>query len=272
MVSLLVVSGLWAEAAEPTPLEGQTVVLLGDSNTWIGGDDCSVPRGWNFWFAKDMAPGSIRSYARSGATWSHTSRTTPDTSEYSEVITDNNVVYNQVMRLMEAVDSGIQTTPDLIMIAAGTNDAWFPQFRPEEFSRTSREALGREVGELLRLHPGKILSLPAAVRYDLLILQGRFPMARIIVMTPLQSVKISPEMLADVSAIIEEVASATGAAVIRQDLLCPVDSRNEMTHRRLTTDGTHTSEEGARRDAAVIADCVRQIYNPRHSLDSLQLK
>lgn len=45
-----------------------------------------------------------------------------------------------------------------------------------------------------------------------------------------------------------------------------------MTHRRLTTDGTHTSEEGARRNAAVIADCVRQIYNPRHSLDSLQLK
>ena len=50
--------------------------------------------------------------------------------------------------------------------------------------------------------------------------------------------------------------------VIRQDLLCPVDSEREMTRRRLTTDGTHTSEEGARRNSSVIADCVNDIYNP----------
>lgn len=240
-------------------LDGKRVVLLGDSNTWIGGDSCDNPRGWNYWFAQETKPGDIRSYARSGATWSHTSATRRNPGEYTEIITDDNVVYNQIIRLVDAVDSGRQAVPDMIMISAGTNDAWFPHLRPEEFSETVNRALGRDAAELLSLPPGKVLSLPEAVRYDLMILGGRFPDAKLIVLTPLQSVKVSPEMLADVSGMIETVALSTGAAVIRQDLLCPVRSVSEMTDRRLTTDGTHTSPEGARRNAAVIVGCVRQI-------------
>lgn len=250
---------LSASGDSPGVLAGKTVVLLGDSNTWIGGDDCSDPRGWNYWFARETDPGSIRSYARSGATWSHTSRTSRNTQEYSEVITDDNVVFNQAVRLLEAVDSGKQAEPDIVMIAAGTNDAWFPHLRPEEFSGTAREALGRDAVELLSLSPSRVLSLPEAVRYTLLILQGRFPQATLIVMTPLQSIRISDEMLRDVSGMIEEIALGSGAGVIRQDLLCPVRALSEMTRRRLTSDGTHTSPEGARRNAAVIAGCVEAV-------------
>lgn len=259
---MLCLSAVWIPAAGEGLLSGMNVVLLGDSNTWIGGDSCDSPKGWNHWFARETRPSSIRSYARSGATWSHTPATRRNPGEYSEVITDDNVIYNQVVRLVEDVDSGLRTEPDLIMIAAGTNDGWFPQFRPEEFSRTAREAVGRDVGELLSLPPGKILSLPEAVRYDLLLLEGRFPKARLIVMTPLQSIKISAGMLAEVSDMIEEVALQTGASVIRQDLLCPVVSEQEMVIRRLTTDGTHTSQEGARRNALVIIECVSQILSP----------
>lgn len=240
-------------------LDGKSVVLLGDSNTWIGGDSCNNPRGWNYWFARETKPGDIRSYARSGATWSHTSATHRNPEEYTEVITDDNVVYNQILRLVESVDSGHQAMPDMIMIAAGTNDAWFPHLRPEEFSVTANGAIGRDAAELLSLSPGKVLSLPEAVRYDLMVLGRHFPDAKLIVLTPLQSVKVSPEMLADVSGMIDTVALASGASVIRQDLLCPVRSVSEMTDRRLTTDGTHTSPEGARRNASVIVECVRQI-------------
>lgn len=259
----MLLSGWGVTAGADGTLDDKTVVLLGDSNTWIGGDDCDNPRGWNYWFAREMKPGSIRSYARSGATWSHTSATVRNPAAYSEIITDDNVIYNQIVRLTEAVDSGSQTEPDLIMIAAGTNDAWFPHLRPEEFSRTAREAIGRDVAELLSLPPGKVLSLPEAVRYDLMILRGRFPESRLVVMTPLQSVKISRDMLADVSGMIEEVAMESGATVIRQDLLCPVNSGREMTNRRLTTDGTHTSPEGARCNAQVIIECIGRIFrNP----------
>lgn len=258
-VVLLLIAGAPAMVSAQGVLAGKHVVALGDSNTWIGGDSCDNTRGWNYWFARATSPASMRSYARSGATWSHTSKTVCDLEEYTEIITDNNVIYNQVMRLIDAVGRGEQRDPDVIMVAAGTNDAWFPQFRPEQFSRTSREALGRDEVELMASLPGKVLSLPEAVRYDLLMLQARFPSAAIIVLTPMQSVKISPRMLADVSGIIEEVAMGVGASVIRQDLLCPVNSEKESVCRQLTTDGTHTSTEGARRNASVIAKCVEGI-------------
>lgn len=261
MTLFVSMSMLGTDADGDAPGMPAHIVLLGDSNTWIGGDDCSSPRGWNYWFAREFDSSDVVSYARSGATWSHTSSTTRNPAHYSEIITDDNVIYNQIIRLIEAVDSRSQQSPDLIMIAAGTNDAWFPQFRPEEFSLSASEALGRDIGELLSLPPGKVLSLPEAVRYDLLILSARFPDARLIVMTPMQSVKISDKMLADVSTMIDEVATRSGASVIRQDLLCPVNSAAEVVTRRLTTDGTHTSEEGARKNAAVIIKCVKQILD-----------
>lgn len=242
-------------------LKDTDVVVLGDSNTWIGGDDNSSPRGWNYWFARETGPRSMRSYARSGATWSNTAATGRDLREYTEILSDDNVIYNQVMRLVEAVDSGIQPAPGLIMIAAGTNDAWFPEHRPEEFSLTASEALSRDPLELLSLPPSKVTSLAASVRYSLLILKGRFPAARIIVLTPLQSVKISDRMLSDVSAIIQEVARGEGCGVIRQDTQCPVRSDSERFNRKLTTDGTHTSEEGGRLNALAIAAAVRTLMS-----------
>ena len=51
------------------------VVILGDSNTSIGGDMCDNPKGWNKWFAEQFDSKSCRSYARSGATWTHTKST-----------------------------------------------------------------------------------------------------------------------------------------------------------------------------------------------------
>ncbi len=267
---LFFVGGL--SAADYTVLSGKNVVILGDSNSWIGGDSCDDPKGWNYWFAREMSPKTIRSYARSGATWSHVGATRRQPEEYSEVITDNNVIYNQIVRLINETENGQQSSPDLIMIAAGTNDAWFPQFRPAAFSRTAREALGRDAGELLSLPAGKILSMAEAVRYDLLMLAAHFPNAKVVVMTPLQSIKISSAMLADVSEIIEEVARQSGAAVIRQDLLCPVNSEQEMITRRLTSDGTHTSVEGARRNAEVIVECVKQLYISTQINDSSQFR
>lgn len=264
---LLAVLLAWHVNAQDIPptsssvISGLNVVLLGDSNTWIGGDSCDSPRGWNYWFARQMKPQTIRSYARSGATWSHTSGTSADVADYSEIVTDKNVIFNQVIRLIKAVGDGIQPAPDMIMIAAGTNDAWFPQFRLEEFSKTAEEVNRRDETELMMTAPSKLLSLAEAVRYDLLLLKARFPEATIVVMTPMQSIKISPEMLADVSGIIEQVAVGQGAQVLRQDLFCPVNSDSEMLSRKLTTDGTHTSEEGARRNAEVICGFVEKIYN-----------
>ena len=101
------------------------VVMLGDSNTWLGGDSCDRPHGWTKWFAEECYPATCRSYARSGATWTATVRTVRDVDEYTEKLGDNNVIYNQICRLMVAVADGRQAYPHTIIISAGTNDAWF---------------------------------------------------------------------------------------------------------------------------------------------------
>lgn len=119
------------------------VVLLGDSNTFIGGDDCDKDRGWSKWFKERFSPSTCKSYARSGATWTNCSKTKINTEEYSEKLTDNNVIFNQVLRLIQATKEGKEPQPDLIMIMAGTNDAWFKSSRPQLFSQTPQQVFLR---------------------------------------------------------------------------------------------------------------------------------
>lgn len=128
-IGLLILWGLWLYGN----IQAQSVmhvVILGDSNTFIGGDQCDKPQGWNKWFKELAKPLSCRSYARSGATWTHTSNTVYDIEENTGVLSDNNVIYNQVNRLLkETGEEKTQPTPDLILIMAGTNDLWFASKR-----------------------------------------------------------------------------------------------------------------------------------------------
>lgn len=237
-------------------LADKNVALLGDSNTWIGGEDCSQPRGWNYWFAMEAKPGGIRSYARSGATWTHTSATQPDVNEYSEVLGDNNVVFNQILRLYADVDINGRPAPDIIIVAAGTNDAWFADRRPEEFSKTVAEAFAREEWEYGAALPSAFRSLAESIRYDLTTLHGFFPQAEIVVLTPIPSIKISAEMLGKVSDIIADASERMDCKVIRMDWLSPIRPDSETVNRRFTTDGTHTSEEGAHRHGEIVARAI----------------
>ena len=86
------------------------VVILGDSNTWIGGDDCDKPRGWNKWFADVFQPLSCKSYARSGATWTNTIQTRKNPDEDIAVLGNDNVIYNQIVRLLAACDCVISSS------------------------------------------------------------------------------------------------------------------------------------------------------------------
>lgn len=242
-------------------LSEMNVALLGDSNTWIGGDDCSKDAGWNYWFARKMAPRSIRSYARSGATWTHTKDTHPDLKEYTEVLSDNNVIFNQFLRLVADVDENGVSVPDIIIISAGTNDAWFPERRPDEFSKTASQALARDTAELGAMLPCAARSLAEAVRYDLYFIQNYFPEARVVVVTPSPSVKISAEMLKKVSDTIAQIAQGMETEVVRLDQLSPILPESEAVNRRYTTDGTHTSAEGARRHAEIITRALKSVQN-----------
>lgn len=197
------------------------IVILGDSNTFIGGDGCDRPRGWNYWFRELAQPLSCRSYARSGATWTHTPATAYDIEEYTEVLSDNNVIYNQVNRLKQACADKVQPTPDLILILAGTNDAWFRWL--------------------------DIQTLAGCMRHDCELLTESFPQAKIVLLTPMQNTKTSVERITQTGDIIEQCGHAMGLHVVRLDRESGISRRQELKHPTLTTDGVHTNEKGARR-------------------------
>ena len=149
------------------------VVLLGDSNTWLGGEDCSNSKGWSKWFKDKFCPKSISSYARSGATWTNTPSTVCNLTENIEVLGDNNVVYNQVCRLKYAYAVGEQPVPELIIISAGTNDAWFSQHRPYAMQR--RKASDNQRENTLSLEPSKNLTIEKSIALCCELLREDFP-------------------------------------------------------------------------------------------------
>lgn len=219
------------------------VAILGDSNTWIGGDNCDKPRGWNKWFKDAFQPATIRSYARSGATWTNTTATKRNTLENISVLGNDNVIYNQIERLKEAIDSGVQPQPQLILMMAGTNDAWFQKDRPKVFDVTAEEAFAIDN---LKCRPiSQIISLAESVRYDCELLQAVCPQARIILLTPMQSAAAGRANITRAGDVIEDCGRLLHLSVIRLDQE-PVD----------TKDGTHTTELGAKHIGTYIAQEV----------------
>ena len=196
--------------------EGLNVVLLGDSNTWIGGDDCSKSKGWTKWFIEKFKPASCRSYARSGATWTNTVSTRLDISGYSEVLGDNNVIYNQVMRLVDAVDHGAQAVPDIIILYAGINDAWFQNRRPGVFAEMPQDAFADTSGFITSRRPSEVLSLAASVRYGCELLMQHFPEAQIVLVTPAQATVCGYDEIRKAADVITECGHRMSLPVISQ--------------------------------------------------------
>lgn len=238
------------------------VVLLGDSNTWLGGDDCTKPKGWNKWFADEFGARSCRSYARSGATWSHTDKTRCHPEQNTGVLDDDNVIYNQIIRLRQAVESGRQPVPGLVVIAAGTNDAWFDTERPGLLARTASDALNIfTTDSVKRTEPSSLTSLAEAVVYDCMMLMEDYPGVKIVILTPLQSTAIPEAKLARVTEVLQDCSAALGVSVIRQDVELPVRRVDEKASKKLTYDGTHTSVEGARRNGHILARIISELIS-----------
>lgn len=216
------------------------MVFLGDSITWLGGDDCSGQKGWTKWFVDIVKPQSARSFARSGATWTHTDATQTNLTENVGCISDCNVISNQIERLKAAVNCGETPQPDIIIIAAGTNDAWLPQHRPHALDN---DTLSTQ-------------TLQGAVNADISNLKQSFPSARIILLTPLQSTQIPAERIATAGNLIENAAHKNNVCCIRQDSVCPLNRIDESKSFNLTYDGTHTSQLGAQKNAIALSKII----------------
>ncbi len=235
--------------------------LLGDSMTWIGGDSCENPTGWSHVLKNSSYVGDINVYARSGATWTNTSHTKVDTSFYSEVLHDDNVLFNQALRLIEAEGDSIRKSPDYIILFAGANDAWFADKRPGIYAKDKSH---KYYSFPTDIKPNEITSLYGSVSMICDMLHHSFPDANLLVVTPLQMSKVSAEKIHVTSDIIEEAAKSKGCTVLRADkevcILHDVES-NSPTY---TYDGVHTNAEGAK----ILGDFIlRHLFLESHKID-----
>lgn len=254
---LICINAMTAAAQE----QQVNIIILGDSNIWLAGDSCNNHTGWTSWMKDILQPRSCISYARSGASWSHTSQTKCNTKENIAVLGDDNVIYNQVMRLREAKANGSLQAPDLILISSGGNDAWFSNKRPLEFNETVEQAFNDPVACLLAKKPNEVTSLSGAIRYDCLLLKETFPDAKIVLVTPTPMVKVEPDMLLRVSDIIEQSGRRLGISTLRLDKAELISRETELKEHVNTYDGIHTNERGAQKVGTYVAGKIRAMLN-----------
>lgn len=230
------------------------VAILGDSMTWIGGDSCENPKGWTYTLKKSGIADYIDIYARSGATWTNTASTQSDTGFYSEVLHDNNVIYNQAMRLIDATRGMKKVSPDVIILFAGANDAWFSDRRPGIFNDTL-QSLEKEYS--IETDVSTVTSLAGSVALICDILKSEYPSAIIVAVTPLQMSKVSAESVFHVSDVIEKAANSRGCMAIRADKNVGILHQQESLSPTFTSDGVHTNPTGAR----LLAEYILSHFN-----------
>ena len=234
-------------------------VILGDSITNLGGDDCSGEKGWTTYFKNIMNFKSVKSYARSGATWTNTANTKYNITENTGNLSDDNNAYNQINRLINEISKGA-TVPDYILIALGTNDIWY-RYDAAIKDDENFEAIWDDVTNYSsEVDIKSCTSIIKSIRfiYDMII-SSELKNSQIIIMTPLQGTFSSISKINKIGDIIERCAKVCSWNVIRQDYKCGVSRLQELKAKTNTTDGTHPSKSGAEIIGKYIASQITSI-------------
>ena len=235
------------------------VVIMGDSNAALGGDSCTVERGWTYWFKQQASPLTCISYARNGATWTDNAITKLNLSPTLRGANNDNGIYNQVNRFKENYKNGDQPEPGLIIIAAGSCDGWLERQRPEMYNMTVDKAFKTPLQDLLMKKAHLVTSLAESVRFNCEVLRESFPDATIVLLAPMQTMIAAEPRNSKVADIIGECGKRLGITVIRLDKELPVKSSEERIKKRYTTNGSDTSVEGAQ----LIANKVLEVLGKK---------
>lgn len=235
------------------------IALFGDSITHqaIG----SYPnRGWATYFNQILQFGELVNYARSGATWSNTENTIYNITENTGSLSNDNVIYNQFNRLLNDISNG-EKVPDYIIIAAGTNDAWYPSYRPNALSKTAKEVFEDEATNYLdSVNINQCTSIAQAFRYVAEMIIKNLPNVKVLICTPLQSTAFTAERNNSVTEVISSCANYMSWNVIVQSEECGVSRLQEKRGYINTYDGTHTSEMGAKMIGTYLANKFKSLF------------
>ncbi|MDE6271798.1 MAG: SGNH/GDSL hydrolase family protein [Muribaculaceae bacterium] len=254
-----------------------TIAFLGDSNLWLGREDCSNEAAWSYWMADaarrvsrgDSTELQTRSFARSGATLTNTIATPADTTLYSQLLDDANTLYNQALRLNGAVERGEMGSPDIIMVYGGTNDAWFADRRPGLFDSIPDSRLAQITPET---SPAEASTLRESLILLLRLLRNQNPESRIILVGPPLTIKAPDQRIHGVTDIMEEISRKENLQMIRLDSPDIIDPELEAKQSTLTIDGVHTSPLGAQRIGYYIYNEIAPISRCSSEADEAGLR
>lgn len=256
-VFIILLATAYASSAKGASPSGKLrIALLGDSMTWIGGDSCQNDTGWSHVLKKSGIASAIDVYARSGATWTNTVSTQRNPNHYTELLHDDNVVYNQAVRLIERADTS-DASPDLIVLFAGANDAWFAAKRPNIFDSPLHRQSDNHTIQL----PNNSTTLQQSITLVCDMLQDRFHEATLLFVAPLQMSKTDAETIHRVADIIDKTALQRGWTTLRADKETGITHEQEAKSNKYTSDGVHTNPDGARLLGTYILSHL-QVINP----------
>lgn len=234
----------------------KNVAVLGDSQTWIGGDSCQNPIGWTHHFLNLANPESISIYARSGATFTNNHFTMINPDYYTEYLDDDNVIYNQVVRLIRDIDSDSVPSPSLVILYAGANDAWFQDARKESLFPPHSSLKTINPSDPPSAHRNIAESIALAVA----MIREKCPDAGLLLVTPAEMAKTSVENVRFISHLISQTGEMLNIPVVRLDIVSPIRHHTESISPKFTSDGVHTNEVGAEVIARIIYDFIKN-YN-----------
>lgn len=253
VILILMTSGRCSASPKPS-----SIAILGDSMTWIGGQECDCPDSYTYYLKRAGIADTLMIFARSGATWTNDSTTTVNPKGYTEVLDSDNVIYNQALRLLEYCQSHKQ--PDKIIIYAGANDAWFGDRRP------GLNVISTSFPEIdpSSTLPSTMTTLQNSIFLTVELLRRDLPQAEIILATPVEMGKVETEKVTEVADIIERTGNMLGVPVLRADRFVPIRHEEETEgNLKNTKDGVHTNPEGAKLIADFLTTCLKNetIYN-----------
>lgn len=261
------------ENQSTNPYGDKVLYVLGDSITWL--NISSTPnRGWLTHFLQRLTFASHKNYAYSGATLSNYSDSSVNISGYWGSPDKDNIVFNQVKRMINDIQNNNMPVPDYIIIAAGCNDTYMFNTTSSSFAErhaqishllddTAKdifEAGNDTTSYYTTKTPAQCNTLAKALRLIGDAIISVCPHAQVIITTPLQSAYFTESQQKQVSQLIEDCAEYLSWNVINQGKDGGISRLQESKGYVMTYDGTHTSELGAEYLGGFLAARVKSIF------------
>ncbi|HEY8804741.1 MAG TPA: SGNH/GDSL hydrolase family protein [Clostridium sp.] len=223
----------------------KNIVFMGDSIT-------ADPTWWTVNLLARMSFANFLNVARSGATWSHLAGTVYDITSTGGSTTSDNVIWNQVNKLIDKVTNLLTPIPHVVIILAGTND----------FSRPIGVATTAFAGAspITGLAPGSFLDVATAIRYSCELLLNTYPDVQIILTTPIQRGLDDNSVIFSLGQVIKDCGGNLSTQVIDQGKECGIYGKYDVGATvKYLTDDLHPNAAGREKIGAYMASKLKNV-------------